>query len=293
MNTTFNYLLSAKDIEQVLPLNMDFLHGVYSAQLLIDAEQKTNRVNLLSELGQMQAVMDYGYTLNRVDNVVDEVKMAKVPVVTKPSDPSTIGGSFRLIPYIDPLDVPTAYNKALSNALSFSTLGLDISRIEYDVTKTPYHVIGHFDTPSSNRLLVDSFDTFLYKNVDFTHAEEPGFQPQIDKARFDSVFSLTADNDPSRYYIGSTPDGRNTFMVKAIANDMSMFLRGFFAFFKWIAETGAENNPRLRKFGSETELIPELYLYDYGREVVLRNTSNVKDMESQIRATSTRLETRY
>jgi hypothetical protein len=282
MTTKFNYLLTASNLkEQNLSLDIDFLQGLYSAQLLIDAEQKTNSVNLISEIGQIQTSSSYGYTLTRIDKISDEVKTA---VVEEKYDPSTSEVRFRFLPYIEPDEVPSAYNKALNNPLSFSTIGLDIIGKEYDVTKTPFHVIGNFETPSSERLLDFMFSQHIYK--------EAG-SPEIEKARFDTVFSITSDNDLATYYIGTTSDARNTFMVKVICQNISMFLQGFFAFFKWLVETDIANSSRMTKFGRKYQLIPVFYLYDYGRNIALRNTSDKVSMESQLPIKITTLEIKH
>lgn len=252
-----NYILTSNGRTYTVPFNLETLQGIYAAQLLagIGAYEGMSE-SLLANIGNSPADNSYGFKLRRADMAENDDS----PILAKSESRNRTG--VIITKYVRPEDYSTAYYMFLSDPLVFNLIVVDLVRYGWDITKTPFHTIMNFSKPNSESLFTDMFDEFI-----------------TDGGNTDTIFASTTDDDPSLYYIGATPDARETFMVKTGAvQNVEDFLRGFSIFFDWATSTGAivdyRSNNNLPK--------PNLYLYTYSSPRALRNAKDRQTMESQL-----------
>jgi hypothetical protein len=265
-----DYILKSEEVEQTLSLSLDFLQGIYSAQLLAGMEQYSMSRNLLNIIGQLPVMSENPFTIKNSTLPLEPVKVREYER----------GGNLIRDYYLDVADMPKAYNSLLADVLVFNPVLLDVNNIRWDMTKTPYHIIANFSGWQAEVLMTDGFDILLA-------AEAP---QEVSDGQINSVFESNSDMEPSRYYIGASPDARDTFMIKLTSNNIPQFLQGFFVYFKWVAETAdkSRGNRIMNEYLSKS-MFPDLYVYDYGREVVLQNVWSLEAMESQLPVNITKL----
>lgn len=277
------YVIKSDKAEQTVSVSLDFLRGLYSAQLLAGMEQYILTRSLLNVIGQLPADVDIGFTMFNTEIPLEPIKLREYQR----------GDKHIKEYYLDVADMFVAYNKALADPLVFNPVILDVNAIKWDMTKTPFHVVANFSGPQSEKLMEEAFYDFFGTDL----SQPPSFdqfsmmnEPQGPSGeQMNTIFRSTSDSDPSRYYIGTTPDGRNTFMIKVPTVGIQQFMQGFAAYFKWVTEG---TNSRNVKEYLATSALPELYGYDYGQEVILQNAWDAPTMESQLPNNITKLNVR-
>jgi len=273
----YTYTFTTASGSTEIPLKKDTLQGIYSAQILASMYTYLGGSNsdvamIGNEDGHVQdgRTGDYGFTLThnheresiiRTKDLSDRFRMrANIPVQE----------------YVNPDDYPVAYSQALQNALVFKAIAADIVGDTWDQTKTLYHTVLNFDSGNENILFSDAFD-HLFDQVMYGDDREIETIPEELK----QVFSQPGDNEVSSYYIGITPDARNTAMIKlgTPAEDGAEWVKGVCLFFKWATDAGYVHHYADRQKSISK---PALYLYIYNNPVALINAKDPATMESQL-----------
>lgn len=256
-----SYKLSTANFSTTVQLSLDFLQGLYSAQLLaglvsIEDESYSQEVYTLNQdtrtlhdVGLIPYEDKYPFELTLLEAPDrPELALVRTEVIKDPEGDFTYS-------YLPPDSYRSAYDIFLSNPLVFNPVYLTGKGINWDMEKTPYPAIANFDQSGA-----------IYGD------EEALIDWVRSGGKSDKLFSQS--RVAGRYFIGTSSSARNTFMLRASSNDnqqqLHEYMKGFYSFYKWLRDEKTIQN------------IPKFYLYDYEREVMLNSVNTEQDMLAQL-----------
>jgi hypothetical protein len=249
-----SYKLSAPSFSTTVSLSLDALQGLYSAQLiagLVSIEDKSydreNRaidpnIGIISNAGVISCERQYLFKLCLID--APDPSERSIVEIDKYND-NTERYSF-----ISPDDYFQAYRMFLSNPLMFNPISLDGQNISWNMEKTPYPAIANFDQSGVRYGNMEQLSNWINND---------GIVGRL----------FTRSQISGRYFIGTSSSGTNTFML-LVSSNINEYMRGFYSFYRWLRD--------LRII----ESIPQFYLYDYGREVILKSVNTRYEMLFQL-----------
>lgn len=256
-NEMFKYSIRQSGVKVAHPFNvsLSFLQGVYSAWLYSSASYiKSDPKNDIAGELWNGGFDKYMITLKRVDTC----KESLVSEQLKTPD--------REVPYINHDIVASAFEKAIVFPISFCwSLPLVYNVGDLNPILLPYHVVPNFSSP-----YVSLKDSGFLRNLLTTHNSISEDAPI--SVLEDLLFSSAPDQDLCRKAIGITPNGLETFLVKIplTANEID-FLKGFIALYRWYYQDSVQRRVA-------TYNVPVFYVYDYGKDVLLRICSRKDDL---------------
>ncbi len=224
----YKYRVSSNGQSFDLEVNLAWLQGFYSAQLLAGTYGFTHDLNHeLDRIGQIAPAEDYPFTFERILGPGETSQEVGIPKIMAGRD-----NDEAIIPVSS---FPMAFARALDNALQLDPQVPIAYGLKIDWTQLPYHIIAQFSEPQKSFIEPEALDGFDFGNVDVSKA-----------------FSTVSDFESANYYISPSPTAENAFLVKVPNGiDMNTFLVGFLAYFRWIHQA----NPNYPA--------PPLYLHHY------------------------------
>lgn len=223
--------------------NLEFMQGVYGAQLFAAIHAYYNDDGFaLSRIGSLPTENEgWGFDMKRLDTDIQSYAHENQIYSFHEWLTLTKNGNYEDVSHrlMKPTEEVAAYNLLLSEPLTFIPQLWEMKNLPLNIDFLPYRTTANFN--------YDPFRGRLYGQINEN-----------------TPVSFPA----SKYYIGTTSDGRNTFMF-SIDNLSNKFLQGFM----WL----------LREVSIFNSIpLPDLYLYTYNQPTIVRPTTNNDAMEKQL-----------
>jgi hypothetical protein len=242
-------------ITNTFSVDIDFIQGMYSGWLLSSVYAISDkRTNVMEQL------YDGGFRLYLVS--IDKVDDTELKSVAH----QVLQIGKRSIMYFPSEAVPDAFNKAVSFPISFCwSLPLVHKVGDINPMLLPYHIVPNF---SNNYAILE--DTDYLRDMVAKHTE---LDRNTDLETLQSIlFSTPIDEDLCRYAIGTTITGMETYLLKVpLKAKLDEFLQGLLSLY-----ISHYQDSRYRKV--HTYEMPKLYMYDYGKEILLKPSKDKKSV---------------